>query len=121
MVAGIWQHNISRPILYPSIQVQWSCTLTLRIIRSAPKRAKRPPILLPLFSELLEAIPLPASGGAGARLSTRLPRQHTTMPSIPEVSGSILCCWNPIGSMWCVDRTHPTGYDVPESDLGGDI
>jgi hypothetical protein len=43
------------------------------------------------------------------------------MPAIPEVSGSILCFWTPIGSMWCVDRTQPTGYDVPEIDLGGDI
>src|SRR6266568_4048521 len=78
-------------------------------------------LLPPHLATWLKAMPSPASTGSGVRRPQRLPVQPTPLRSIPDASGSISCFWAPIGPLWCVDRTHPTGYDVPEIDLGGDI
>jgi hypothetical protein len=98
-----------------------SCTPNLRIIRSAQKPAKRLGVLPPHLAIWLKAMPSPASTGAGVHRPKRLPVPLTPLRSILDASGSISCFWTPIGSLWCVDRTHPTGYDGPEIDLGGDI
>src|SRR3989475_9052348 len=93
--------------------IRGSCTPTLRIIRSAQKPAKRLGTLPSHLATWLKAMPSPASIGSGVRRPKRLPVQPTPLRSIPDASGSISCFWAPIGPLWCVDRTHPTGSDVP--------
>src|SRR5262249_47740789 len=78
-------------------------------------------LLPPHLATWLKAMPSTASTGAGVRRPQRLPVQPTPLHSISDASGSLSCFWAPIGPLWCVDRTHPTGYDGPEIDLGGDI